>query len=202
MRIKQIQPSFYSVCHSSLIANHGDTGAIDQECGDSQRMKIRTASLEDVATYAALARDAQAWLQSRGLGQYIPAAHDEYADAVQARAKACTLYAVEDGDAPIAFFSLEPNPTQWWPPDQTPALYLVGMVVDRQARGRKVGEQIIEWCKAEAVRRARRFLRLDCHADNRWLCGYYERHGFVLVRRLQQHPGYYGCLYQLAVAND
>jgi hypothetical protein len=57
-------------------------------------MEIRTADLEDIATYTALGRAAQAWLQSRGLEQYVPAAHDEYADAIRARVAAGTLFAV------------------------------------------------------------------------------------------------------------
>jgi hypothetical protein len=32
------------------------------------------------------------------------------------------------------------------------------------------------------------------------LCRYNEAHGFVLRGRIEQHPGYDGCLYQLATA--
>jgi hypothetical protein len=43
-------------------------------------------------------------------------------------------------------------------------------------------------------------VRLDCHAGNAWLCRYYEAHGFELRGRVEQHPGYEGCLYQREVA--
>jgi GNAT superfamily N-acetyltransferase len=75
------------------------------------------------------------------------------------------------------------------------------MVLAAGARGRGVGGTIIEWCANEAVRLGRQFLRLDCHSGNPWLCAYYERHGFQLVDRVQQHPGYVGCLYQRAVTS-
>jgi GNAT superfamily N-acetyltransferase len=163
-------------------------------------MEIGRALMDDVGTYTDLGRAAQAWLRARGLEQYVPAAHDGYADAIRARVEAGTLYAVRDDGAAVAFFSLDPAPSPWWPADGEPALYLAGMVVGRRARGRGVGGLIIRWCAAEAGRRGCRFVRLDCHAGNPWLCGYYEAHGFVLCGRIEQHRGYHGCLYQLAIA--
>ncbi len=128
-------------------------------------MEVRPARLEDLGAYAAFARAAQARLIACGLGQYVPAAHDEYAAAIRTRVE-LGLYAVWDGE---------------------PALYLAGTVVGRR------------WCLAEADRRGCRLVRLDCHAANEWLCRYYESHGFVLPGRVEQHPGYVGCLYQREV---
>jgi GNAT superfamily N-acetyltransferase len=163
-------------------------------------MEVRRAVREDVATYRELGRAAQAWLRSRGLGQYVPAAHAEYADAIRARAEAGTLYTVWDDGAPIGFFSLEEAPSPWWPSGGEPALYLAGMVVSQKARGRGVGSFIIRWCSAEAERCGRHAVRLDCHAGNTWLCNYYESKGFILSGRVEQHAGYEGCLYQLTTA--
>jgi GNAT superfamily N-acetyltransferase len=163
-------------------------------------MEVRRAVREEVGIYADFGRAAQAWLRTRGLEQYVPAAHDEYADAILARAEAGTLYAVWDSGSAVAFFSLDPAPSPWWPADGAPALYLAGMVVSQQVRGRGVGGHILLWCAAEARRRGCSFVRLDCHAGNPWLCRYYEAHGFVFRGRIEQHPGYEGCLYQLATA--
>ena len=163
-------------------------------------MEVRLAGPEDIATYTALGRVAQEWLRSRGLGQYVPAAHDEYAAAIRARVAAGTLYAVQDGGETVGFFSLDPSPSPWWPADGVPAVYLAGMVVAPSARGRGVGGFIIRWSAAEAGRRGCRCVRLDCHAGNPWLCAYYEAHGFALRGRVEQHPGYEGCLYQRGVA--
>ena len=55
------------------------------------RMEVRRAVMEDVGMYADFGRAAQAWLRARGLEQYVPAAHDEYADAILARVEAGTL---------------------------------------------------------------------------------------------------------------
>jgi len=110
-------------------------------------MEVRRAVREDVGVYAAFGRAAQARLRTRRLEQYVPAAHDEYADAILARVEAGTLYAVWDGGSAVAFFSLDPAPSPWWPADGEPALYLAGMVVSQQARGRGVGGHIIRWWK-------------------------------------------------------
>ena len=162
-------------------------------------MEIRLARPNDIGAYCELARAAQAWLQSRGLGQFVPAAHDEYAAAIRVRVQSGTLFAVWTDDEVVAFFSLDPNPSPWWPADGTPALYLAGIVVARKARGQGIGGEIVRWCVAEASRRGRQFVRLDCHDGNPWLCRYYESRGFALQGRVEQHPGYEGCLYQCAV---
>jgi GNAT superfamily N-acetyltransferase len=162
-------------------------------------MKVRSAGLEDVANYAALGRASQAWLRSRGLGQYIPAAHEEYAAAIRSKVESGTLYVVQVDEEAVGFFSLDVSPSPWWSPDGTPALYLAGMVVSRSARGRGIGSFVIEWCVAEAARLGYRYVRLDCHAGNPWLCQYYEAHGFQLRGQIEQHPCYYGCLYQREV---
>lgn len=165
-------------------------------------MQIRPTTLDDIVTYSAFGRKAQAWLRGRGLEQFVPAAHEEYDGWIRARVEAKTLFAVVDGAETIGFFSLEPTPSPWWPHDETRAMYLAGMVVARTARGRGAGRLIIQWCVAEAARRACQYVRLDCHAGNAWLCAYYEAHGFKLQRKVEQHPGYEGCLYQREVTDE
>lgn len=163
-------------------------------------MEIRLARRDDIGTYADLGRKAQEWLKSRGLRQYVPAAHDECAAAISARIESGTLYAVSSDGVASAFFSLDPFPSRWWPEDGASALYIAGMVVAREARGRGIGGVIIRWCVGSAERLGRQFVRLECHADNRWLCGYYESHGFMLEAWVEQYPGYTGCLYQRPVS--
>jgi GNAT superfamily N-acetyltransferase len=159
-------------------------------------MEVLPAGLNDIANYTTLGRVAQAWLLSRGLGQYVPAAHDEYAAAIQSQVESGTLFAAKDGDEAIGFFDLGASPSPWWPADGRPALYLAGMIVARPARGRGLGSFIIEWCITEGSRRGCQCVRLDCHADNIWLSRYYEAHGFELCGQVEQHPGYFGCLYE------
>jgi len=165
-------------------------------------MEVRPAGRDDLTTYTALARVAQTWLESRGLDQYVPAAHDEYTAAVRSQIESGTLYAVCLDSAAVAFFDLTSSPPPWWPVDGLAALYIGGVVVAMEARGRQIGTHIIQWCLAQAERLGRQFVRLECHADNPWLCRYYESHGFTFKGRVEQYQGYYGCLYQRAVATQ
>jgi GNAT superfamily N-acetyltransferase len=108
---------------------------------------------------------------------------------------------VELAGEAAGFFSLERAPSPWWPPDDVPALYLAGMVVGPKFLGWGIGDAILTWCTQQALERGFHAIRLDCHAGNPWLCGYYEAHGFELRRRIEQHPGYEGCLYEARVVN-
>lgn len=67
----------------------------------------------------------------------------------------------------LGFFSAESSASPGWPADGVAALYLAGMVVDRGARGRGVGELILRGCAAEAERSGSAFVRLDCHIGTR-----------------------------------
>ena len=160
-------------------------------------MRIRPAALGDLEGYEARARDAQGWLGARGLAQYVPAAHPEYAAAIRERVANGTLFALSDGDSTVGWFSLDSAPSPWWPADGARALHLAGIVVSREARGRGIGHEIVRWSAARAEQRGCSALRLDCHSGNRWLCAYYESLGFALRGKVEQHPGYFGCLYEL-----
>jgi GNAT superfamily N-acetyltransferase len=165
-------------------------------------LTFEPARPQDVDAYIAMARAAQALIDARGLTQYVPAAHPGYEAAMRARALDGSLRAVWQGDRPVAFFSIERTPSQWWPPDDAHALYLSGMVIDASMHGRQLGSRIIEWCVAEAARLQVSALRLDCHAGNAWLRSYYEARGFTLKAELEQHPGYFGCIYERQIPRN
>ena len=162
-------------------------------------MIVRPAVEADIPCYVAFATASQEWLRARGLGQYVPAAHSDYAITMVARVTAGSLMVVESGGEPAGFFSLEVAPSPWWPRDDVPALYLAGMVVAPAFRGHSVGAAILSWCRKQAAERGCRAVRLDCHAGNPWLCRYYEGHGFELRGWIEQYPGYDGCLYEAPI---
>jgi GNAT superfamily N-acetyltransferase len=133
------------------------------------------------------------------LGQYVPAAHDEYAGEIRLRIQWGKLLAILGRGRPIGFFSLDWVVPAWWVADEVASLYLGGMVISRSVRGRGVGSFAIEWCLAQAARLGRECVRCDCHADNARLCRYYEAQRFKARHRVMQRPGYQACLYERAV---
>jgi hypothetical protein len=162
---------------------------------------IVSADAGDLDRYVTTARDAQAHLRALGLTQWVPAAHDDYRSTLAQQLARGDVYKVFRAGAPIAFFVATTTPTTFWQPTTDTALYRSGIVVSRAARGSDTGARIIAWCRDRALHERLGSIRLDCHADNVWLCRYYTAAGFVERRRLEQYPGYVGALFEMPLAS-
>jgi GNAT superfamily N-acetyltransferase len=157
---------------------------------------VETASRTDIAAYVELAQTAQAFLRSEGLAQWVPAAHPAFLPNVAAKIERGSLRKVSHREGAIAFFDFSFEPSQWWCGRAGTAGYISGIVVARASRGLGVGSFILDYVEAKVRDRGACYLRLDCHAANDWLCEYYRSKGFAEVARVEQHPGYFGALYQ------
>jgi ribosomal protein S18 acetylase RimI-like enzyme len=71
------------------------------------------------------------------------------------------------------------------------ATYVHKLCVGDDFRGQGVGRDVMKLAEAQALKTGKTKLRLDCPYNNRSLCEYYERLGFVEVRRYErpQSPG-------------
>jgi ribosomal protein S18 acetylase RimI-like enzyme len=56
--------------------------------------------------------------------------------------------------------------------------YVSGLVVRPAVSGKGIGRRLLDWACRQSEQRGKRFLRLDCWADNPRLCDYYEAAGF------------------------
>lgn len=63
------------------------------------------------------------------------------------------------------------------------AMYVHKLCVGNDFRGQDTGVKVMALAEDIARKNDRTKLRLDCHYDNKRLCGYYERLGFREVRR-------------------
>ncbi len=163
-------------------------------------MTIVTAHASDLTRYVEIAREAQAHLRALGLSQWVPAAHDDYRLTLEQQLARGDVHKVLLGGAPIAFFVATTVPTRLWQPTTHQALYLSGIVVSRAATGKNIGSRIIVWCRERALRERVASIRIDCHADNAWLCRYYSNAGFVERARFEQYPGYIGAFFEMSLA--
>ena len=163
-------------------------------------MTIVPAETADLIPYVEIAREAQAHLRALGLTQWVPAAHDDYRSTVEAQLDRGDVYKVLLAESPVAFFVATTTPTVFWQPTSEHVLYLSGIVVSRVARGNATGAKIIAWCRERALKERLGSIRIDCHADNAWLCRYYQNAGFIERRRLEQYPGYIGALLEMPVS--
>jgi len=157
---------------------------------------VETAGQPDIPRYVELAQEAQAFLRSKGLAQWVPAAHSGFLPNLIAKVEKGALRKVSRGANAIAFFDFTFEPSEWWLGREASAGYISGIVVARANRGSRVGSFILEWAEARVREQGACYLRLDCHAGNDWLCQYYRSKGFAEVARMEQYPGYFGALYQ------
>jgi GNAT superfamily N-acetyltransferase len=164
--------------------------------GPANEPTVETASQSDIPKYVELAEIAQGFLVSKGLAQWVPAAHPEFLPNLTAKVEKRSLHRVSQGKDAVAFFDFTFEPSRWWSGRAANAGYISGIVVARANRGLSVGSFILEWAEARACDNGARYLRLDCHAGNDWLCEYYRSKGFAEVARVEQHPGYFGVLSQ------
>jgi ribosomal protein S18 acetylase RimI-like enzyme len=78
----------------------------------------------------------------------------------------------------VATITLQTHDQVIWGEDFGDALYIHLLVVHRDFRGRGIGRLLLQWATERAVEMKRRFLRLDCWAENAALRSYYEKAGF------------------------
>ncbi len=168
--------------------------------GPASQPTVETASQTDIPTYVELAQAAQAFVRSKGLAQWVPAAHSAFLSNLAAKVERRSLCKVSQGKYAIAFFDFSFEPSEWWSGRAGMAGYISGIIVARASRGLGVGSFILECADAKVRDGAANYLRLDCHAGNDWLCAYYRSKGFAEVARVEQHPGYFGALYQKIVS--
>ncbi|MGL5005298.1 MAG: GNAT family N-acetyltransferase [Casimicrobium sp.] len=165
-------------------------------------LAVSTATLDEMPQYVLFATEAQERLRARGLAQWVPVAHEPYAPTLRANIECGVIKRVATpANEAIAFFAITTNPSEWWQATTQRAVYLSGIVVSSGYKNCGVGEFILRWVCEHAAQQHCESVRLECHADNRWLCAYYERAGFAEVRRLEQHPGYIGALFEKQLAN-
>jgi GNAT superfamily N-acetyltransferase len=69
------------------------------------------------------------------------------------------------------------DPTDYWPRADL-AAYVHDLMVFPRHQRKRIGERLLGWAESYVRGRGRRFIRLDCDADNERLCRYYQDLGY------------------------
>ena len=128
---------------------------------------VEIANQTDIAKYVELAQAAQTFIRSKGLAQWVPAAHTAFLPSIARKVETRSLHKVSHGNDTIAFFDFSFDPSEWWYGRTGAAAYISGIVVARASRGRGVGSFILEYAEEKARGGGAHYLRLDCHAEKR-----------------------------------
>jgi GNAT superfamily N-acetyltransferase len=78
----------------------------------------------------------------------------------------------------MATVSLEWSDALFWPNAADDSIYLHRLAVRRAHAGQEVGKRLLYWAGPQTAAAGRKYLRLDCMAENPALCHYYLMCGF------------------------
>ena len=144
---------------------------------------LRVARADQPESSAAIIEEVAVWGAAAGFPSWLPGSFtgpdSRGISNLRGDIAAGGLYLLWRGDDAVGTFSLLEHDPIFWPEAGDEALYLHRFAVRRSAAG--AGRHAVEWCLAEAARRDRSFVRLDCLADNPGIGRYYARFGFVAV---------------------
>lgn len=150
-------------------------------------MYIRPGHDRDVDTILRWRRDAAAWLAAHGSDQWSDAglSTNKFTDRVaRSIAMGETWMAVNDDGTPVGTIALDQwsDPGLWSEEQLAESLVLHRMIIDRNSRGRGVGDALLDHAERTAAALGLAWLRLDAWSTNTELHGYYLRRGFDWVR--------------------
>jgi len=164
-----------------LSASVGQTNSVE-EVNSSWNMtdlRIVSAQESDLGQYIDLLEEIAAWLEARGIKQWRPGSFrlsaNYYAESIS------------QGEVQLAFVGGEligtlrlllRDPIVWPEVIENDAVYVYHLAVRRTWGDQGLSAQMLEWAANRATSLGKRYVRLDCMADNQFLVEYYVRAGF------------------------
>ncbi|WP_307242355.1 GNAT family N-acetyltransferase [Catenuloplanes indicus] len=145
---------------------------------------------------------AQRWLAQQGSDQWAKNSEARvrgiFEDAIN---RGGCLVAEESGRVVGTATVDEYADPEFWQPEDGPedALYVHRMVIDREASGRNIGGQLLDFAESLAVDHERKWLRLDAWRTNEKLHDYYRKQGFTHIRTVELPHRGSGALFQRQV---
>lgn len=104
-------------------------------------------------------------------------------------------------DVPVASVILRESDEFMWPNVKVNETIFVGKLgVDRAYSGRGIGRYMLDFAQNEAIKRNKKYLRLDCYANRQYLCYLYEDYGFKLVEKKEMKKNLFAALYELKLS--
>jgi len=159
---------------------------------------IAPAQPAEVDTVLSILEEAAAWLHARGIVEQWPLtfSHEFEAEHVAAR----EVYLARLGEQAVGTLMLLWSDSRVWGDLPDDAGYVHGLAIRRAVAGQGLGRRMLAWAEIMILAAGRRYLRLDCWAENAALCRYYERAGFSSRGRIELR-GWPCALFEKDLAN-
>jgi ribosomal protein S18 acetylase RimI-like enzyme len=149
----------------------------------SSKLEITRAKAEDVHKLHALYIEAASWMASQGIDQWELA--DFPAEFMNKLMEKAEVFAVRYEGVVMGGFSIQwTDKSIWKELDSEEAGYVHKLVVKRAYSGLGVGLEMLDWAGNYLRSHNKRWVRLDCMADNTGLNSFYIKAGFQFKRRV------------------
>ena len=149
-------------------------------------MSIRQAGIGDIPIIENILLDAVNWLSE--MEQTLWSANEVRWDALSKKHQISDFYIAYVEGRPSGCMALIDYDPFFWPDVvKGESLILHKLAVTKAARKTGVAHALMDFFKAQGIKREVKTLRLDVHAHRPKLRTFYERHGFVLVD-IKVHP--------------
>jgi len=140
--------------------------------------RVVPARLEDTDTVLEILDEAAAWIIERKL----PSVWKPGGFSRQAFLEQISLGEVHIGlvdEKPVGTLTLQWADLTFWGERQQDAGYVYKLAVRPAYARQSIGLEMLKWAEASARKAGKRFLRLNCLAEDRKIRDYYERAGFL-----------------------
>jgi len=148
-----------------------------------QSLVIRKASVMDASAILILWQDAAKWLQAKGIDQWNPEGFT-LERVIKYMNNGSDIYLAQLIDEYVGTFTITwKDPFIWGELDNSESGYIHKLAVDRKFKGLGIGHKLLRLAEDEIRKKGKKFIRLDCMADNIKLNQYYRDYGYQYIDR-------------------
>lgn len=142
------------------------------------RVKVVLAKPEDIETVLGILDEAAAWI----IEQKLPSLWKPGGFSRQTFLEQISRGEVHIGlidETPAGTITLQWADLVFWGEQQPISGYVHKLAVRPAYTGQKIGVEMLKWAESAARNAGKKFLRLNCLAEDRKIRDYYERAGFL-----------------------
>lgn len=141
----------------------------------------RPATPDDIDAIHSLRRSLEEWMAARGTVQWPVGSLPR--ERIASQVAAGEWHVLDDDAGLVGTIRVLWSDPDFWGADETPSVYVHGLMVDRTRTGQGVGTALLDWARRRGLDAGVQKLRLDCRTTNPVLRTYYEGYGLTVVGR-------------------
>ena len=141
------------------------------------KIVVVPAKAGEVDIVLEILNEARAWLLERGIDQWGPGSltRERFLEWISRG----EVYLAKVGEESIGTVTLQWSDEWFWGQNPPDAGYVHRLAIRPTQTGKNLGLYILKWAEETARAEGKKYLRLNCRADDRKLRAYYEQVGFL-----------------------